>query len=593
MRGSSSKCPGLYGETYESRGARPCAPTAPSSGKTLCALCLRVLGLVGVVLACLLLALAQAPSELPDAQAHADQGMHLLQSGDLPGAEAEFRQTVEQAPNDSSYLGTLGAILGMEHKLADSNVYLEKALKISPASAPTRRNLASNQFQLGDLIPARKNLQFLLKHDPADKTSTLLLGMVEEELKDYATAVRLLFSVKELTTQRPESVCALARAYYNVGQSDKARATLQLLRGCGKMDLDCHPERSEGPPQFQNQANTEVLRFAQNDSGGFSRSLLRNPEAVFLGAQVAAQARDFSTAEKLFASIRSTYPDTAKLQFQLARAQYHANQIIECQATLQPVVEAGHATSEVENLLGWCYEGQGDLARAVAAMDKAIAADPAKEANYLDVGRILLEAHRPKGALEAANQALSVAPDSAAAYGLKGLAETQLSQPIDAVQSFLQAVKLDPTSPKALLGLALAQQREGKAKEAQATFEKGIRQFPRHAVFYQEYGKMLLIFRGDDPEGSEAHAIALLSRAVALDNSLADPHFELGNLALSKGRLEEAVTQLEAAAKLRPDDSKTHYALSRAYRRLGRMEDADRELKAFQSLKGNGTTPPG
>ena len=498
---------------------------------------------MGVGLFCASLALGQFPGESEDAQAHANQGMHLLQTGDLAGAEGELRQAVQRAPSNPTFLGTLGAILGMEHKLAESNAFLEKALSIDPLSAPTRRNLASNQFQLGDLIPARKNLQLLLNNDPADKTSILLLGMVDEELKDYSSATRLLSSVPDQVVKRPQSVSALARAYYKTGRPEKARETLHLLR---------------------------------------------DPEEVFLGGQVAAQARDLSTAEQMFASIQSTYWDTAKLDYHLGRAQYQAKRFVECQATLQPLVDAGRATSEIENLLGWCYEGQGDFARAVASMDKAIEEDPANESNYLDVGRILLEAHRPKGALEAAKRALSLAPDSARAYGLKGLAESELSQPIDAVQSYLQAVKLDPTNPKALLGLALAQEREGKTQDAQATFAKGIRQFPSNAVFYQEYGKMLLIFRGDDPEASEAQAVTLLTKALTLDNSLALPHFELGNLALSKGQLAQAVTHLKAAIRLSPEDSRAHYALSRAYRRLGRIEEAERELATFQSLKGKG-----
>ena len=497
-------------------------------------------------LCCFSLALAppsgrgDPPGGPDEAQTQANEGIRLLQAGDLAGAEAKLRQAVEKAPGDAAFLGTLGAVLGMEHKLAESNVFLEKALKIDPGSAPTRRNLASNQFQLGELVPASKNLQLLLKTDPADKTSILLLGMVDEELKDYTSAARLLSSVMDQVTQRPESISALARAYYNTGQPDQARTTLQLLK---------------------------------------------DPEGVFLGGQVAAQAHDFATAEQMFASIQPAYPDPIKLACHLARAQYQAKQFTECQATLQPLIDTGRGTSEVENLLGWCFEGQGDYARAVSALDKAIEKDPTSESNYLDVGRVLLEAHRPKGALEAAQRALSLAPESAAAYGLKGLAETELSQPIDALESYSRAVKFDPTNPKALLGLALAQEREGKTRDAQATFENGIRQFPRNALFYQEYGKMLLIFRGDDPEASEAHAISLLSQALALDDSLPDPHFELGNLALSKGRLPQAVTELEAAARLRPEDSKVHYSLSLAYRRLGRREAAERELNTFQRLK--------
>src|SRR5574341_1589787 len=50
-----------------------------------------------------------------------------------------------------------------------------------PAAAATRRNLASNQFQLGRLEEARGNLEQVLRAKPDDRTATLLLGMVEEE----------------------------------------------------------------------------------------------------------------------------------------------------------------------------------------------------------------------------------------------------------------------------------------------------------------------------------------------------------------------------------------------------------------------------
>src|SRR5205814_5409969 len=90
--------------------------------------------------------------------------------------------------------------LGTEQELKESNDYLEKALAIIPNDIATRRNLASNQFLLGRLRPAKKNLDRILKAKPDDSTSVLLLGMVEEELKDYPQAARLLGSV-------PDQVC--------------------------------------------------------------------------------------------------------------------------------------------------------------------------------------------------------------------------------------------------------------------------------------------------------------------------------------------------------------------------------------------------
>src|SRR5689334_14229428 len=81
-----------------------------------------------------------------EAQAHADRGVQLIREGDLQRAETELRLSVQLDPRNPVYLGSLGAVLGMERKLEESDVYLEKALRLNPADWTTRRNLASNEF---------------------------------------------------------------------------------------------------------------------------------------------------------------------------------------------------------------------------------------------------------------------------------------------------------------------------------------------------------------------------------------------------------------------------------------------------------------
>ncbi len=76
-----------------------------------------------------------------------------------------------------------------------------------------------------------------------------------------------------------------------------------------------------------------------------------------------------------------------------------------------------------------------------------------------------------------------------------------------------------------------------------------------------------------------------MKTALSLDPSLAEPHYYLGNLALTKGRLDEAVQQLETAIRLDPDSSKAHFALSRALRQQGRPEESARELGIYNELK--------
>ena len=485
------------------------------------------------------------------AQAFAEQGRRLIQSGDLKGAEADLRQAVQLAPRNATYLGTLGAILGMEKRLEESDRYLEQALALDPGDPTTRRNLASNQFQLGQLHPAALNLQRVLQEAPKDRTAILLLGMVDEEMKNYKTAVRLLASVPDQVEQRPESIAALACSYYHLGQRDKARSMLSTL---------------------------------QLQSAG--------PEGVFRAGQVAAQAQDYTTAEKVFASIPASYPDRAKLGYNLALAYYHAGELHEARATLQKVLDGGYDTSDIENLMGWCLYRQGDKKAAVRAMDRAVDLDPSRENNYLDVGMMLLDLRRWEGAKLAAEKAIQAAPKSYQAYRLLGQADAKLGELKTAEKDYARAAELNPSDRESILGLVSAEADDGRVGEAEATFDRALRLFPHDGYMYQQYARLLLAYRGRDPRATESRALELLHKAIELDDSLAGAHAMLGDLALGKGKAQEASQQLELAARLDPEESQVHYSLAQAYRQLGRRQDAARELQTFRNLKAKEAERP-
>ncbi|HET9177663.1 MAG TPA: tetratricopeptide repeat protein [Terriglobia bacterium] len=505
--------------------------------------------LIYAILALYLCFWAQAahtlPNNLADAQQHVAHATALVQQGDLKNAEAELRQAAKLTPDDPACLAFLGAVLGMEQKLPESTSYLEKALRLNPLDVRTRRNLASNQFQMGQFQAARQNLERILKAEPGETTSTLLLGMVDEELKDYHTALPLLESVPQEVQKHSKAQVALARCYYQTGKSEKAR---------------------------------EVLRGLENHSEG--------PEGIFLGGQVADQAGDYDLAEHLFRSIEATYPDKASLGYNIALAQYHAGHFRESRATLQRLLDAGHETSDIDDLMAWCEFKQDHVKQAVALMDRAIGLDPSRESNYLDVGLMLLHDNRYNGALVAARKAVQVAPHSYKAYRFLGLAQYKLGELKAAEKTYAQAVELNPKDQQSLLGLASAQVDDGRIDEAEATFERIISYFPKDPDLYLQYGRMLLTYRGANGSKIEDRAIALLRKALTLDPSLAEAHYLLGNLELTKGDTGRALPELELAVKLDPKPSGAHYALARAYLRMGRQEEGMEQMRLFQQLKG-------
>jgi len=473
----------------------------------------------------------------------ASKALELAQSGNLESAEDELRKVVALEPDNGEFLQELGTVLAMEKKLEESTSFFERALRIEPGALVARRYLAANLWQLHRFAEARQNLQILLKAKPGDPQTLLLLGMVSENTADYSTAVKMLSSVPALVRAQPESIAALARSYYHIGDADKARLWLKELLN--------HP------------AGTR---------------------AVLLGAQIADEMQDYRTAETLLASLSTDLSDQATLKYQLALVKFHANQFAESEKLVQELVDAGHQSGEIYRLLGWCREEQRHHQDAVRAFQEAIKLEPTNVTSYLDLGKILLTERRLVPALELTKRTANAFPESSHVFVLKGSVELAAALFTDAVDSFSRALQLDPSSPDASIGLARAQFGSGMTQQAEQTLERAIANFPNKAPLELELAQLLLKQAETGDEGAGARAEQLLKSAVALDDTLAEAHYQLGELELARGQAQRALIHLEKAAKLNPTSAKTHFALSRAFRRLGRNEEAAKHAALYDKL---------
>lgn len=478
------------------------------------------------------------------AAAYSDKGLQLAQAGDLPGAESELRRALTLAPRDSELLTNLGTVLAMEKKLKESTEMFDKALALAPGNLTARRYLAASLWQLHRYPEARRNLEQILNRKPDDAASRLLLGMVAENTKDYATAARMLSSVPDEVRKQPESVAALARSYYHLGAKGAARDTLAELQN--------HP------------AGTR---------------------AVLLGTQIADEMADYDTALQLLLPMTSRYPDQPDWGYRVATVQYHAQRFAESEQTLLRLIAAGNGNGQIFNLLGWCYQKQGRSEQAIHAFEDGVGHEPGEETNYLDLEEALVAEGRLAAALEVAKRATDALANSPRAFLMRGSLEMKASQFSNAVASYRRARQLDPSAGDALLGLADAEFSADMRKEAHTSFEAGIQQFPKDARFPLHYALVLLKEAETGDSTGERPAEELLQSALKLDPSSVEAHCRLGELALKKGHTNQALYAYQRAAKLDPRSAKAHFGLSRVYRRLGRVEEASRETQLFQQLQ--------
>jgi Tfp pilus assembly protein PilF len=477
-----------------------------------------------------------------NAEIHALQATKQVRAGNILEAESELRKAVRLAPDNMLFLASLGTVLAMEKKFSESNAIFKKVLSKQPDDTTVRRYLAANLWQMHNYPEARRNLELLLKQTPTDKESLLLLGMVAENMKDYAKAAEALASVPELTERRPESIAALAESYYHIGKAANAQAAL-------------------------------------NKMAGFPDS-----HSMLLGAQVADAAGDYETAEHMLASIAPDDANHTVIEYRIALARFHAKKFALSRDALLTLIQQNAGGSEIYNLLGWCYYNQAEPNKAVQTFERAIELFPSDEANYLDLIKMHMANRSFAAALRVAKNATAAFPNSVKAFESRGSAERKLEQFRPSVDSFTEAHRLDPSWPDALLGLAQSESSAGMVEESATNFQLGIKRFPRDLRFKVQYASSLLKQAEGGDATAEIKAQILLKSALAADDSLANAHYQLGNLALRKGETSQARGHLEKAEKLAPNSSEVHFALANVYRRLGRKDRAAHEMEMFKNL---------
>ena len=487
---------------------------------------------------------AHAEKQNDSAEVHFERGLQLAHAGELESAETELRKAVLLKPNTSEFLSSLATVLAMQKKLDESTSLFSEALKINPSDLRSRGYLAANLWQLHRYAETKQNLKIILNADPTDPQAKLLLGMVSENGGDYVTAATLLASVADLVHKHPEAIVALARSYYQIGERDKAAVCLRDL------------------------ANGQL-----------------GAPAALLGAQVTDDMRDYVTAEALLESVPAEFADPSQPRYRLAVVKFHAKQYEESERILQKLISEGHEKGEVLRLLGWCYHKRNRNEDAIRTFRLAVQRDPIDEANFLDLGRLLLEERRFVVALELANRTVNAFPASSNALLLLASVELATEQFTDAAKMYSRSLSLDPSSAEGILGLAKAQAGAGMREQARTTLERAIEQFPGRAAFEIELATLLLKENDNGDTGSQVRAEQLLQAAAKHDPTLAEAQSQLGELALRRGQTAQALVHLETAVRISPESARAHFSQARGYRRAGRVEEAARETALFEKLK--------
>jgi tetratricopeptide (TPR) repeat protein len=271
--------------------------------------------------------------------------------------------------------------------------------------------------------------------------------------------------------------------------------------------------------------------------------------------------------------------------YDLALAYYLTGRPGEARRIIQSIMPQKN-TGELHNLLGQIDEKDGDFLKAANEFETAAQMDPSED-NLFAWGSELLLHRTYEPAMEIFQRASQRYPNSPRLLIGLGMALYSRSRYEESIGSLLAAADLDPADPRCYRFLFKSYL--SSPSQANAVIERFRRYSelqPNNAL--AKYYYAVSLWKGRQLEASSVDfklVQSLLQRSIALDQTSADAHLQLGILYADQHDFDKSLPEYRRALELNPVLSDAHYRLGQYYVHAGQKDRAQQEFAVYQQLE--------
>jgi tetratricopeptide (TPR) repeat protein len=562
------------------------------------------------------------------AEAHNWLGVALMGRADLPGAIAEFRRAVSLDTGYARAYTNLGSALARSGNLAEALEAFQKVLALEPNNLGAHVNLGVALRENGDAEGALAHLRRVAAAEPGNASVQYELGQTLRQSGDLTGAIVAFEKALQINAELREGYYALGVALKQ--QSASARKPSPLPASPAD-DLYKRGQEAaaRGNLDAAKEELTEALRVDEGDA-----------EVHNLLGFVLGQQGDLDSALVHLRRAVALRPDSAEAHYNLGVALWYSGSKGPAISELRESVRLDPAAGASHAFLGTALREEGDLAGARLSLQRAIALLPPTSAIYIDLGIVYLrvgDLDKALGQFEAGlnapatllpkpdwdaaiadlRKALTEHPNQADVHNMLGLLLGRKgARSSEVAAEFREAVRLRPDFAEAEnnLGLVLTQADQDEA--AMAAFREAIRIRPNYAEAHANLGAALIPTDGEQaihelekavalepssvkaqfnlataygasPEYGSEKEIELLRKVIAMSPAFARAHLALGKAFLQDGKVPDAITELQEAARLDPQSGESHYQLGLAMVRAGLKDGGTAELQKGRELSSS------
>jgi len=182
-------------------------------------------------------------------------------------------------------------------------------------------------------------------------------------------------------------------------------------------------------------------------------------------------------------------------------------------------------------------------------------------------------------ALVQARQLLQSYPKLSFLHNIQGAALVGLGQFDAAIESYRQALLIEPGDAKTYFNLGNALNDSGDAAAAIHSYEQALMIQPDYVLAHVNLGNAC------KDAGNLVQAIQSYHHALEIDPNFAEVYNNLGNALKDKGDLEQAIASYRQALEIEPDYAQAHNNLGTALKDKGELELARTSYRQALEIK--------
>lgn len=505
-------------------------------------------------------------------------------------------------PQRAEVLMRIGECLFHMGRMQEAFTTFQKAAESDPNN--TLAHLHMGQMLLGADAPdrAREQANIILKKTPSSIEALTLLGAAWADSGNLDLAKQAYLQVLERNPQRVKVAIALADIYSHEGDDDKAKQILKhsisadptdsapwlMLARLNEQEGDSRGAeesyRKAVAVQDTRETNLRLAQFLQRSARiAEAEQTLRKVDSqdpndpVALADFQLLSGRPGDAIERYQKALNSVRPQpapkTRRWSFALSGAQPRTAS-----------VDSGIAARMVEAEIVTASRQQGEKrSRAMATVRSRL---QEHRARFDDATADILQAelaiadNNPSLARMFAQSAIELAPESAPAHYVAGLAASASGDDDTAESEWQNAVDQDEHFGPARLALAQDALARANGDEADEQARAVVRDNPGDLQAILVFARALLL------EGKTVPAAIMAQRASALDPVSPEPSLILGQVALKVGNVPQALLNFERALSLQPDSEEAINGLLAVYQK-GRLS-----YSAIQKMEVVAQQPP-